>query len=275
MNKKLLVVALSSVLGATSAFASGDAILNVEGEIQINGQTVIDNNGNLVGLEYAQKNQIEISDYFSSQSGTYTFLNQANQKLVIEETEQVVTYRNYWKVDDGSWVESSVYQVVENGDGTYTSTLTYDFVQIDPDGNETSEEKVTVETFRETELTVPQTSYLLGSLMVRFFEEELLETTNEDREVGEKYSYTNEYQYGARLSTFNLDDGSSVTDCLVGTNGEIACKGLGLIAWGEYDYAMKLVKFEPSAASQMSKVSAASVKRDLNVKRIHQKLNQK
>ncbi|WP_112480148.1 hypothetical protein [Vibrio variabilis] len=75
MNKKMLVALLSSTLGMTSAFAEGEAILNVEGEIQINGQTVIDSSGQVLGLDFVKKEQALINDYFVNKNGVFTYID--------------------------------------------------------------------------------------------------------------------------------------------------------------------------------------------------------
>ncbi|GAL25086.1 hypothetical protein JCM19239_5913 [Vibrio variabilis] len=274
MNKKLLVVALSSVLGATSAFASGDAILNVEGEIQINGQTVIDNQGNLVGLEYAQQNQINIDEYFVPKNGKYTFENKANYRMVANIANEMVTYQYYYKTENDVWEEDGIYQSTDNGDGTYTAVGTYKTGNVDENGDWVWVEETYTETVRETELTEPQSTYMLGSLMTRLMEHEVLESTYPGMEP-DKFTYTSVYQYGARLSSHTLDDGTVLSDCIVGVEGNITCKNMGEISWGESEYAMTLVGFEPAAAAQASSTNPLSIKRHLSAKRIFDKLTQK
>ncbi|MGR5178785.1 hypothetical protein [Vibrio mediterranei] len=250
MNKNLVVVALSSVLGVSSAFAAGNAILNVEGEIQINGQTVIDNSGNFVGLEFAQQNQVTISDYYLSRDGVYTFVSDNGWKdvyTVSGNSESFVSYYadpqsgEYVLVAEGTWLD--------NGDGTYTTTL-QDYPS---DGVEYSS------TIRETELTQPAVSYQIGSLLVKAFESEVIDSSNGE-EVGNTDVYTSEYAYGGRMASFTLEDGTQISDCLVGANAEIRCKEFGTVVYGD---SFVLESFQPLAGTQVATQSAStSAKRD-------------
>jgi hypothetical protein len=274
MNKKLLAVALSSVLGVSSAFASGDAILNVEGEIQINGQTVIDNQGNLVGLEFSQQNQINVDEYFIPQNGKYTFEDGTNYRMIVNITNEVETYQHYYKGENDVWEERSHYEQTDNGDGTYTAVGTYKTSIIDENGESVNVEETYTETRRETELTEPQSTYMLGSLMTRLMEEELLETTFPYQELG-KWTFSNTYQFGARLSSYTMEDSTELSDCLVGVEGLIVCKNMGEVSWGDDEYAMRLVGFEPAVEAQASGVGATSTKMHISAKRIFEKLTQK
>ncbi|MGF1733979.1 hypothetical protein [Photobacterium satsumensis] len=63
--KRLMTILLSIV----SFNASAEAILNVEGQIQVNGQTVINSSGQWIGSNQANSDIITIKDYRSSPSG--------------------------------------------------------------------------------------------------------------------------------------------------------------------------------------------------------------
>lgn len=253
MNKKLLVVALSSVLGVSSAFASGDAILNVEGEIQINGQTVIDNSGNFVGLEFAQQNQVTISDYYQSRDGIYTFVDDFGNKdvyTVSGDSESFVWY--YIDSESGEYVKGAEGTWQDNGNDTYTNT----WQSYHPDG---SADEFNSSTVRETELTQSVERYQIGSLLVRAFSMEVIDSSYPEQ-IGESDVFTNEYAYGGRMASFLLEDGNNILDCLVGSNAEIRCKEFGLVVYGD-SYVLK--SFQPLAGAQVAAQSTSvSAKRD-------------
>lgn len=249
MNKKLLAVALSSVLGVSSAFASGDAILNVEGEIQINGQTVIDNSGNFVGLEFAQQNQVVISDYYMSRDGVYTYVSFDGFKEEITVSGDSETMTGYYKDDlSGEYIKlfTDVWQ--DNGNGTYTNT----WQAYSPEGAIDQSGSYTT---RETELTSPVVNYQIGSLLVRAFEWETIDSSYPEN-IGQKEIGTSEFAYGGTLTSYTLADGTLFSDCLVGKDVEIRCKGVGVVE----GYRV-LESFVPAAEAQ-SAASSVSAKRD-------------
>jgi len=83
MNKHILATSL--LLFPTLCLASSDAILNVEGEIQVNGKTVINSQGKLVN-QNLDKDFISLSNYFPNSVKVVTLDNLKNYPDVEEQS---------------------------------------------------------------------------------------------------------------------------------------------------------------------------------------------
>ncbi|KFA94926.1 hypothetical protein [Vibrio sp. ER1A] len=89
-NKRNVIATLILSVLATPVLAK-DAVLNVEGEIQINGKTVIDNTGKFVGgTSTTQAEMINPEDYTYRKLGKYTYGYSYNDFVTVEENR--ITY---------------------------------------------------------------------------------------------------------------------------------------------------------------------------------------
>lgn len=263
MNKTIIALALTSVIGSTAAVAAGNAILDVEGEIRINGQTVIDNTGKFIGLEFAQDNQVTVSDYYA-QNGTYTYLNEncdfysSGCKEIWSISDNTETYTFYIREGEGEWIKDSESTWQDNGDGTYTYTYVY---------GEGDSQQSGSSTYSSKDLTSNSDTYLIGTLLTKAYEETLISSSSEYDVVGSTYVGTISYLYGAKIAEYQIEDGTTFKNCLVGDYSNIACENVGDVTFnGDW----KLVSFEPSANAQASSQSAASTRIDPRI--IRQKL---
>jgi len=141
MKKTLSAIAIATVISSTGVYAAGTAVLNVEGEIQVNGKTVIDATGAFVGtnaggntsaqiVRIADYEQVNGSYYYESEdksykntdtvtgnSYTYTGSREKQEEGVIYEggeggTPYNITLTDTWseRGDSGSFVEDYTYQ---------------------------------------------------------------------------------------------------------------------------------------------------------------------
>ena len=93
---KLALIISSGLLGSSMAYAAGNAVLNVEGEIQINGTTVINKAGVFVGasnLAELSDNVVQLSAY-EQQPGIYIYEKKGNDYSGV--TVRTIT-ENSWK----------------------------------------------------------------------------------------------------------------------------------------------------------------------------------
>ncbi len=267
MNKTIIALALTSVIGSTAAVAAGNAILDVEGEIRINGQTVIDNTGKFIGLEFAQDNQVMVSDYYM-QDGTYTYTYSSycysdfgcQDVLVIDGNTE--TYTSYTIVDaQGTLRKEYESNWQDNGDDT--TTLSHK--NFDVDGSILGEG---TETAKWTSLAQHSDNYLLGTLMVNVHRHELLQSSEYPEDVGSIGVYTSEYFYGAKIAEYQIEDGTTFKNCLARQNSNIVCESIGDVSWDDGDW--NLVKFEANVNAQASSQSIAGKRIDPRI--IRQKL---
>ncbi|GAM66957.1 hypothetical protein JCM19236_3287 [Vibrio sp. JCM 19236] len=91
MKKSTLTLLIAAAILPATALAN-NAVLNVEGEIQVNGKTVINSNGEVIGVSGGAAG-IVLDDYFGHQAtGSYSG-ERDNCSWTEQVTESLVTYQ--------------------------------------------------------------------------------------------------------------------------------------------------------------------------------------
>ncbi|MGL6315017.1 hypothetical protein [Vibrio sp. WXL103] len=117
---KKRVGTLSIIVGLTlsGVALASDAVLNVEGEVQINGETVIDSSGNWVGntSTSSQTASVKLSDYYPGANTVVTTFDVETQDSDQEQSfkrERVTATATTEKVEQ-SYDEGSSFELVES-----------------------------------------------------------------------------------------------------------------------------------------------------------------
>jgi hypothetical protein len=265
---------------------ANNAVLNVEGQIQINGTTVIGADGKVASSALPSTtggSTIEL-DKYSKNLGQYTYVS-------IQTRHMSDMDGNYWTVD---YVCTEIENLSSFTQGSYEETCTEDGVELDrytgwwidnQDGTETYSWTYFdgVEDIRETRtvridnLTNYPSSVNIGSKYLEASTETVLETSIPWDTVGETYTSLNTIVAFTALPSHN-----DFANCIVYERGNyyggvvegdvnVRCQGVGDVDNLNYDGAYKLVDYTPHAAARSANNSqkAYSVK-DLIKSKIRQ-----
>lgn len=229
-------LALLPLLISTSVFAN-NAILNVEGEIQINGKTVIDNQGNVIGNDSISR------DKYHMDNGVYTYHffvnNEFEGKQVLTMTDSGNSSIHYTILDDGTEKidTTSTTEYLEDGRSLQVYTNFYswedcDYSQAEPVCNtvkETAhynEDKVSIlKAFPDrytlgTSVTEVYTFETISSYTVTTYENgdvKRVDNTIENNTDIRRWSF----EYGAHLNTININ-GLDAKGCLI-NESDVIC----------------------------------------------------
>ncbi len=287
MNKNKLYLGVISALLASPVLAN-NAILNVEGEIQINGKTVIDSSGSYVGSQSSTSNlkSINLDDYYAP-NGTYVYkvLETHSYDGYEDEysrtcTDTVVltsTSESSERVCD-DLIHPEKWSYTDNSDGTYT--VVYESV-VASNACTSVEECVVEEEHVRTEQTYKYEQFsdnvsviALGSSFATMFEETLL-TSNEEYDqnrINKPYLGTSRTNFSAFLSSFSTTE-NSYSNCYLNLDDRgdemfsVNCPNLGQVQFtyndnGYYKYSRELVSYE-ATDSKTAKVSRSQQPRHL------------
>lgn len=272
MNKNRLVLALVSAL-ASSVAVAGNAVLNVEGEIQINGETVINSNGDFVGGNSIPSVKSIVLDDYQQSNGIYKYSiteleydyesgNYVESICLITETISNSRFDAVEECGDNTYT----YSWVTNNDGTHTAT--YDFGADNTGTTVYSIEQLTDE--------VSEVSY--GSTLVEIVNESIISTTDEWLNAGDFYTYLNNVGYFGDLSDLDIGNGIVVEDCVITEFSDaydfrVKCKGLGTInIFNTYDHIIEYIEL-PAQNSALS-VQAQSANQNLLLDGYKRKIEQ-
>jgi hypothetical protein len=224
MKKNQVTLALVTLVASSAVFA-GNAVLNVEGEIQINGTTVIDSNGAFIGSAAGsvESKTINLADYRAA-NGTYKYKiswGLDDEFCIVTETIANNTVSATEECEFGGATYNYSWSWVDNGDGTHDSSYS--------DGNETYSV-----TYRLTDLSDPISTVTYGDTFVSLTKEEVISSSaNTDEEVGDSYIYTDQVGYYGDIDQLEVVGDFVLNDCVIiglyDGEPDILCRGLGYI----------------------------------------------
>lgn len=275
MNKNKLYLGVISALLSTSAVAN-NAVLNVEGEIQINGKTVIDSNGSYVGSQSSTSSlkTINLDDYYAA-NGKYVYKTTygyseedaftCTETLVLTSTSESSEFICDGDSHPSKWIYTN------NGDGTYTTVSESYWSSWDSDGNTDSGIETVEETFKYVELSDKASTLALGSSIATLYEDTLLATSSEyyQDEIDKPFFGTSNINFSAFLSTFSTTE-NTYSNCYLDSQEYntfvVRCPALGYVksyeSDGFYTFSRELVSYEASE-SKIAKVSRSQQPRKL------------
>jgi hypothetical protein len=263
MNNKLTLVALASLFSMPAM--ANNAVLNVEGKIQINGTTVIGADGKVASSALPSTtggNTIKL-DKYSKNLGLYTYVSTQTRHMSDMDG-------NYWTVD---YVCTEIENLSSFTQGSYEEICTEDGVEVDrysgswidnQDGTETyswtyfnGQNNVTeTRTVQIDELTNYPSSVNVGAKYLEASTETIIETDSPWDDVGETYRHLNSIVVFTTLPSHN-----DFADCVVYERGNyydyiiegavnVRCQGVGDVENLTYNGVYKLVDYTPHAAAR-------------------------
>ncbi|MGL6315612.1 hypothetical protein [Vibrio sp. WXL103] len=259
MKKKIISLAIVSMF--SSVAIASNAVLNVEGVIQINGTTVIGSDGKVAASALPtspSKTMVDLSLY-QPKPGVYTYQYVDNNywshthgqgQAVCTEVDNIVSalyaeYSTSCVGDDGlEW--SYVQTWTDNQDGTEAWTLEQ------PEWpKETWTQAVTV-------LAEPELQLALGSTTGYVELYEITQSDSEWYEVGDTYMYARNQTVSNIISEFSFA-GQRYSDCIVSSvlrghsqmsTLRVYCAGVGMITDFNPEEDYHLVSYEPNNAQR-------------------------
>ncbi|MDD1796030.1 hypothetical protein LRP50_23195 [Enterovibrio sp. ZSDZ42] len=239
--KKFMITALALVCSSAAIAATDHAVLNVEGEIQINGKTVIDKDGNWTGK--LTSNVINIEEYADAISVTRVVLKKKNDDsneyhLVYNPSTGVAT-------KEESLINNDVFWSMEWFDRTNVSnkvkTTTKNWNE-DTQSHQTCTNTV-ANTFAATTSYAP---VALGSLSARG-DVYTSETLSNDCDADTIGTTTQNYLSMAMIVTAQASytfGQETLEDCIYVSQinswrdtvqPRVYCKGVGLVAFDDFE----------------------------------------
>ncbi len=278
MRINKLAIGIITVLASTSVLAE-DAVLNVEGQIQINGKTVIDSTGKFVGELPSEPdtNTINIADYYKTKTGNYSFkYTNVAEEFPTDGTSDMVMKTSYCsdvvEIKEGS--ESGVFSCednynvpeedhwsnVYNDDGTEKYTSTYESCYVSTDNpNEVCETVTNTRTTKVEAVSKSNDIVALGNSISYVDKATILDTTYDYED--HRIDYT-EY----RIDTFSVTAvlpeytvlGNKYKDCIMLSyderSFEVLCKDYGTVqrVYSTYDQtnSFELVSFKADGEAE-------------------------
>ncbi|WP_372883009.1 hypothetical protein [Psychromonas sp.] len=234
----LAIIIYSGVLGSSLAYAAGNAVLNVEGEIQINGKTVINNAGEFIGVSNATElsdNAVQLSAY-EQQPGIYTYEGGYNGNTVLTITDnsrkEVITKTNQLQISESVIAGNTITTIWSNSNTEYAF--------------ETSSSKA--ETFEN--LSFSPENYIIGTLTAEVTRYTIVSSSDDDGDIGDSWISGNQIIYSAKLPSYTTND-KTYFNCLFDGDDEvisaIVCPGVGPVQSAQLG---KLVSYEPSGTTR-------------------------
>ncbi|PMH46066.1 hypothetical protein BCU68_09790 [Vibrio sp. 10N.286.49.B3] len=238
---KMTPIASLLFLLSASTTAADHAVLNVEGEIQINGKTVIDHNGNVLASD---TDTIKLSDY-SAANGIYTYQSKGSieqsdpnnyinvsttcnnvdtietnsSKYDSECTSDEFEVYGYWD-EDGTYVSGTFMTVMGSsyfGTSTYEGDLThfsYEFSNWQTVDGKTITDSFSGSSTEKVTVISPYPEYVsLGngaSKMLRF---EIINSSWED-EIGDSYLFSEKSEYFNHVDEYTNNLGNTFSNCV-------------------------------------------------------------
>ncbi|CAM4213488.1 hypothetical protein [Vibrio agarivorans] len=267
MNKNIIALAILSTV-STGVFAS-NAVLNVEGQIQINGVTVIGSDGKVAASALPESNTVVIDlDTYSAANGKYTFEYYRDRYMtddgsgwvtfetVCTETDNFISDTEYEFsskcVDQDGFVSMNYSEIwKDNGDGTETITWVNTY-----EGQETRESQV-----RKIDVLSEYASQVvLGQTTAYSEHATILEDEGIWYEAGDNWFFARTKSVVSLIESVTLGE-NTFNDCiLVQRDGywngasslDIHCANIGLVAKTiDREYAMeyKLVSYEQAQSN--------------------------
>lgn len=280
MRIKLLMLSIFS----TTAFAN-NAILNVEGQIQINGQQVISSDGKIAtsALPVSSGVLVDLNKY-NGQPGIYTYeyINEYhNGWEVVRET--CTNIDNY--ISENSYEYSS--ECIDNQNNI--SNKWKEIWSYDNQGNETivftwydpySDEEVTNTRVNKLEVFSEYDSQVILGTKTSFLERTtVISSDDEWYQTGDSWLYARTKSVAGFIDAIDLG-GNTYNDCILlesirnrgDSSLDIYCAGLGLVAkTSEVGHHLK--SFEPY--SQRSAYSARNLSTSINDRNLADKARER
>ncbi|MGL6257784.1 hypothetical protein [Vibrio sp. WXL210] len=268
MKKKIISLAIVSMF--SSVAIASNAVLNVEGVIQINGNTVIGSDGKVTAaaLPGATSTIVDLSDY-QPKPGVYTYQyirdefwewdddegDLIHYQTVCTEVDNIISaysveYSSECKV--GEEITSGYFQTwTDNQDGTETwsweNTLNSEWPK------ETWTQKVAF-------LVEPQSQVALGGTTAYVQQQEVTESSEDWHRPGEVWTYARSQTVTNLMSEFSYA-GATYSDCIVSSvlrgQSETStlrayCAGIGMVMDFNSNGNYHLVSYESASSKRTS-----------------------
>lgn len=276
------IIALAILTTVSSAAVASNAVLNVEGQIQINGETVIGSDGKVVASALPSSDTVTVNlSKYAPKPGSYTYQFETyryiqsddywgEQLVICTDTDEFTSDSSYEYTQEckfeGAVVSWFVESWQDNGDGTETIKFTQQWLDQEVTSN--------TRTYKLDALTNYTDVVQLGTTTSYAEKGELLSSDSDWYEVGEEWFYARTKSITGFIDSVTIGE-NTFNDCVMMTNtrnwngiasSDIYCSDVGLVRkltdtdWERNYQLLSYTVSNTASARSLSKLSGAQEK---------------